>query len=284
MGAGARLVRRAAVAAFAALVVTAPAHAQGTGVSYRATFSPREALFGDPLDARVDVVVERALVAADSVRVHTDFRPYVPVATQRTDRPAGRFTRVEYRYRLLCLRKRCLPNGEERTITFAPVRITWRGEGRAQTQTILWPALRLASRLDPSDLSEPTLRSDVVRQPAMTWGIDPKRAIVLLLAVAAFLLAYPLVLAVRLVRRALYVLRTRRFDRLSPLERALELLRRAAAAEESAPSRRALERVARELHEHPLGEDARKLAWSRPGPGQEEMESFRSRVEGDRGS
>jgi hypothetical protein len=273
------VVRRAALVAFAALVVTAPTQAQGTGVSYRATFSPREALFGDVLDARVDVVVERALVAAGTVRVHADFRPYVAVATQRTDRPAGRFTRVEYRYRLLCLRKGCLPNGEERTITFAPVRITWHGEGRAQTQTIVWPSLRLASRLDPKDLSEPTLRSDVVRQPAMTWGVEPSRALVVLLAVAALLLAYPLALAVRLARRTLYVLRTRRLDRLSPLERALELLRRAAAGDDSAPSRRALERVARELHGHPLGEDARKLAWSRRRPRQEEMESFRSRVE-----
>jgi hypothetical protein len=276
------MVRRAALAAVAALVLAAPAHAQGSGVSYRATLAPREALFGDALDARVDVVVERALVAADTVRVHTDFRPYVAVTTRRTERPAGEFTRVEYRYRLLCLRKRCLPNGEERTIKFAPVRITWHGEGTTQTQSILWPSLRLASRLDPVQLSEPTLRSDVVRQPAVTWGVDPKQAVVILLAVAALLLAYPLVLAVRLARRGWYVLRTRRFERLSPLERALELLGRAAATGESEPRRRALERVARELHGHPLGEDARKLAWSRPRPAPEEIESFRSRVEGGR--
>jgi hypothetical protein len=284
VGAGPGLVRRAALAAFAALVLAAPAHAQGSGVSYRATLAPREALFGDALDARVDVVVERALVAANTVRVHTDFRPYVAVAARRTERPAGEFTRVEYRYRLLCLRKRCLPNGEERTIKFAPVRITWHGEGTAQTQSILWPSLRLASRLDPVELSEPTLRSDVIRQPAVTWGIDPQQAVAILAAVAALLLAYPLALAVRLGRRAWYVLRTRRFERLSPLERALELLRRAAAAGESGPSRRALERVARELRGHPLGEDARKLAWSRPRPGADEMESFRSRVEGGRDS
>lgn len=275
---------RTALVALAALVLVAPAYAQGTGVSYRATLSPREALFGDPLDARVDVVVERSLVAAAGVRVHADFRPYVPVATRRTERPAGEFTRVEYRYRLLCLRKRCLPNGPERTVRFAPVRITWRGESGAQTQTIFWPSLRLASRLDPKDLAEPTLRSDVVRQPAVTWGVGPKLAIGLLLALAGLLLAYPLALAVGLARRAWYVLRTRRFERLSPLERALELLRYAAAGGESEPSRRALERVARELRGHPLGEDARKLAWSRPHPGRDEMESFRSRVEGGRDS
>jgi hypothetical protein len=275
-------VRRAALLvtfALAALLFTATARAQGTGVSYRATFSPREALFGDALDARVDVVVERSLVDAASVRVHVDLRPYVPVATRRAERPAGRFTRVEYRYRLLCLRRRCLPNGPERTIRFAPVRITWHGQGRTQTQTILWPPLRLASRLDPQQLSQPVPRSDVVRQPAMTWGVEPKLAVGGLVALAAILLAYPLALAVRLGRRGWYVLRTSRLERLSPLERALELLRRAAAGGESAPSRRALERVARELHDDPLGEDARRLAWSRSGPEQQEMESFRTRVQ-----
>jgi hypothetical protein len=277
-------VRRAGLAAVAALVLAVPAHAQEGGVSFRATYSPREVLFGDAVDARVEVVVERSIVGPDGVRVHADFRPYVPVTTARTVRRAGRFTRVEYRYRLVCLRKRCLPNGAERTIAFAPVRITWHRDGRAETQTIRWPSLRLASRLDPRDLSEPTLRSDVVRQPPVTWGIDPKHAVIGLLAVAALLLAYPFAVAVRLLRRALYVVRTRRFDRLSPLERALELLRRAAADEDGAPSRRALERVARELREDPLGEDARKLAWSRPRPRPEEMESLRSRVEGGGGS
>jgi len=278
-------VRRGALVALATLAVAAPARAaDGSGVSYRATLAPREALFGDALDARVDVVVDPSIVAASSVRVHVDFRPYVPVATSRADRAAGGFTRVEFRYRLLCLRKRCLPKGPERTIRFAPVRISWNGTDRTETQTILWPSLRLASRLDPQELSEPTPRSDVLRQPAMTWGVEPTRAIWILLALAAVLLAYPLVLAARLTRRAWYVLRTRRLDRLSPLERALELLRRANAGGESARSRRALERVARELHGHPLEEDARKLAWSRPRPEQADIDSFRSRVEGGRRS
>jgi hypothetical protein len=257
--------------------------AVGTGVSYRATLMPREALFGDPLDARVDVAVDRARVSPSTVRLHIDLRPYKVVSTKRVERTAGDVTRIETRYRLLCLETACLPGGAERTLKFAPVRITWRDDtGRRQTQSLLWPPLRQASRVDPKDLAEPTLRSDVVRQPAVTWGVNPTLAVVLLLLAAAALLAYPALLVARWARRRWQVMRTSRLERLSPLERALELLRRAAAGGEEARRRRALERVARELHGHSLADDAERLAWSRPEPSGDEMDAFRDRVEGGR--
>ena len=45
-------------------------------VSYRATLAPREAFFGDPVEAKVDVVVDPRTVDPSRIRVHTDFRPY----------------------------------------------------------------------------------------------------------------------------------------------------------------------------------------------------------------
>lgn len=280
------MVRRVALLVALAAVTAASAQAAvGTGVSYRATLSPREALFGDPLDARVDVAVDRARVAPSSVRVHIDLRPYKVVSTTRVERAAGGVTRVAFGYRLLCLETKCLPGAPERTLKFAPVRISWRDvDGRRQTQSLLWPPLRQASRVDPRDLTEPTLRSDVVRQPAVTWGVQPSLVVALLLLAAAALLAYPALLVFRWGRRRWHVMRTSRLERLSPLERALELLRRAAAGGEDARNRRALERVARELRGHELGDDAERLAWSRPEPEADDMESLRARVEGGRSS
>jgi hypothetical protein len=271
-----------AIAALALAPAGPAAAASGTGVSYRATLAPREALFGDALDARVDVVVDPTLASPSSVRVNVDLRPYRAVSVRRSEDPAGGLTRVQFRYRLLCLRRPCLPNGPERTFRFAPVRIGWRGtDGRPQVQAIFWPPLRLASRLDPKDLRELTMRSDVVRQPPVTWGVQPGTAIAVLLLAAAALLVYPMVLVVRAARRGWYRLRTSRLERMTPLERALELLRRATARGEDAQSRRALERLARELHGEPLAADAERLAWSRPRPEQDEIETLRTRVEGD---
>jgi hypothetical protein len=280
------MVRRAALAAaaLAAALIAATAHAAvGTGVSYRATLTPREALFGDPLDARVDVAVDRGRVSPSTVRVHVDLRPYKVVSTTKVERATGKMTRVEFRYRLLCLDTRCLPGGPERTLKFAPVRISWRDDaGRRQTQSLLWPPVRQASRVDPRDLAEPTLRSDVVRQPAVTWGVKPSLVVTLLLLAAAALLAYPALLVARWARQRWHVMRTSRLERLSPLERALELLRRAASGGEDARSRRALERVARELRGHQLADDAERLAWSRPQPTGDDMDALRDRVEGGR--
>jgi len=277
------MVRRAAVVLAALAAASTAQAAVGTGVSYRATLSPREALFGDPLDARVDVAVDRARVSPSTVRVHIDLRPYKVVSTERVARTSGNVTRIETRYRLLCLETACLPGGPERTLKFAPVRVTWRDDtGRRQTQSLLWPPLRQASRVDPRDLAEPTLRSDVVRQPAVTWSVNPSLVVWLLLLAAAALLVYPALLVFRAARRRWHVMRTSRFERLSPLERALELLRRAAAGGEDARSRRALERVARELQGHSLADDAERLAWSRPQPSGDDMDELRDRVEGGR--
>jgi hypothetical protein len=275
-------VRRVLVLALVVAAVIAPAAAAGerTGVSFRATLAPREALWGDVVRGRVDVVVEPALADPDSVRVHVDLRPYSVVSTTVTRDREGSLVRVTNRYRLRCLERPCLPGRPERLIDFRPVRITWADRGgRTQTQTIFWPPLELASRVNPKDLAEPVLRSEVARQPPVTWRVRPSLAIGGLLVVAGLLLLYPVLLVARLARRGWYVWRTSRLERLSPLERALELLRRAAHGGEDERSRLALERVSRELEGHELGEHASRLAWSRPAPERDDMETLRERVE-----
>jgi hypothetical protein len=267
------MVRRLVLAASVALLAATPA--QAVDVAYRATLSPREALFGDPVEARIDVAVDPKQIDPDTVRVHTDFRPYAATPARIERRVGGGLVRLSFVYRLTCLDKKCLPKGPERTIVFAPLRVRWENT----TQILRWPSLQLASRLDPRDVAQPTPRSDVVRQPPMTWGVRPSTAIWVLVAAAVLLLAYPALLAFRAGRRAWLRWRTSRLERLSPLERALELLKRAAAGGEPDSSRRALERVARELGEDELGTDARRLAWSRSRPEPETMESLRARVE-----
>jgi hypothetical protein len=265
---------RRAVAVVAALAVAAPA-AAAPPVSYQTALAPREALFGDTVEARADVVVDPTQTDPRAVRVHVDFRPYRVAATTVTRRAAGDLVRVRFAYRLECLLKACLPKGPERTVTFRPLRITWGN----RTQTTFWPNLRLASRLDPRDLSRPTLRSEALRQPAVTWGVRPSVATALLVGGALLLLAYPALLVAHWLRRLWRLWRTTRLERLTPLERALELLRRASAGEQSDRSRLALERVARELGDDELGSDARRLAWSRPQPDSQSMDSLRTRVE-----
>jgi hypothetical protein len=261
-------------------VASSATAAPRTGVSFRATIAPREALWGDVVEGRVVVIVEPALADPRSVRVHVDLRPYAVVSTDVTRDREGAFVRVTHRYRLRCLDRPCLPGRPERLIDFRPLRITWTDRGGlTQTQTVFWPPLELASRVNPKDLAEPTLRSEVARQPPVTWRVRPSLAIAGLLVVAGLLLLYPVLLVSRLARRGWRVWRTSRLDRLSPLERALELLRRAAQGGEDERSRLALERVSRELHGHELGEDASRLAWSRPAPDRDEMETLRERVE-----
>ncbi len=273
MGPQARRVRRVTVAIFTTLAFAAPAQA-ATGVSYRATFSPREALFGDPIAARVDVVVDPHVVDPAGVRVHVDFRPYSAAPPRVTRRRVAGLARVEFVYRLECLVRRCLPKGPDRTFVFAPVRIT----AGNRTETFFWPHLHVSSRVDPRDLARPTPRSDVVRQPPVTWRVKPDAAVAVLVGAALLLLAYPALLVVRASRRRWRLWRASRLERLTPLERALELLRRAAGAGDER-SRLALERVARELGGHALGDDARRLAWSRPQPDAESMDTLRTEVE-----
>jgi hypothetical protein len=267
-------VRRAVVIATAALALAAPA-AAAPPVSHETSLTPREALFGDPIEARADVVVDPARVDPDAVRIHVDFRPYRIAATTVTRRAAGDLVRVRFAYRLECLAKACLPQGPERTISFRPLRIT----AGNRTQTTFWPNLRVASRIDPRDLSRPTLRSEALRLPPVTWGARPSVATALLGVGALLLLAYPALLVARWLRRLWRRWRTTRLERLTPLERALELLRRAADGDQADRGRLALERVARELGDNDLGGDARRLAWSRPQPDSQSMDSIRARAE-----
>jgi hypothetical protein len=267
-------VRRLALAALVALAIAAPAHAAG-GLSYGLTMTPRETLFGDPVTAQVAVVVDRARVSPASVRVHADFRPYRVESSTIVRARAGDLTRVLYTWRLDCLERKCLPGAPERRVKFAPMAVTWSGG----TEIAFWSPLRVASRLDPRDLLRPAPRSDVIRQPPLTYAVSPAALVSALVVLAVLLLAYPAVRLARVVAQLLYDVRTSRFERLSPMQRALELLRLASAGGEDASCRRALERVARELGDHELSGETRRLAWSRPNPETGEIDSLRTRVE-----
>jgi hypothetical protein len=155
------------------------------------------------------------------------------------------------------------------------VRITY----PAGTQIAFWPDLRVASRIDPRAITRPTLRSELTRQPAISYRVAPKTLVGLLVSAAALLLVLPLLVVASLVGRGVRTLRTTRLERLSPLERALELLRVSGGRERS--TRRALERLARELRGHELATEARRLAWSRPRPEANEVDGLHGTVEAE---
>ena len=119
-------------------------------------------------------------------------------------------------------------------------------------------------------MGSPKLRSGLVPLPLPSYRIAPGTALWLLTALALLLA----LAGVALVARALGPARSRiavRVPRrtLSPVERALALLREASTRGDASAERKALERLAWELRqarEDRLARDARRLAWSEPGP------------------
>ena len=80
-----------------------------------ALLTPEQHLFGDPVRARIEIIVDTARVDPDSVEIGANFAPYRelrPVETSRTEN--GSTTKLQYDYVLGCLVARCLPRGSGR--------------------------------------------------------------------------------------------------------------------------------------------------------------------------
>jgi hypothetical protein len=253
--------------------------------------SPRSALFGETVTARVDVTLKRALIDPDSVRVATDFEPWRPVGRPRRTRQDGEQTsHVRTTWILRCLTSSCLPPQRPLQVLFTSATVTYDRAGNGpsgQRLTVNWPTLYVHSRIAPTALAPPALgggsspfempwRADLVSMPAASYRVDPDTAQIGLFAAAAGFGGLGLALA--------YVGRPRRRPKpvlvpeappapvLTPLEQALALLEDRVTTDGAPDRRRALELIAVELAlrgNHDLALRARRLAWSEQLPGVE---------------
>lgn len=269
-------------------------------VTARATLTPRVALFGDTVRARVDVMLDRRRVDAQSVRVASAFSPWRLVGEpQRVGRDAGTTSWLATTFVLRCLASVCAPANETTELVFEPARVTYTAAvaagGAPGVVSADWPRLVIHTRLPssggdiaagPGSTTVPW-RADLLSLPTTSYRVAPRALLVLLPILGGLLLIVAGALA--------YLAWPRRVEppppepepevepepALTPLEHALALLESPAAEDGAADRRRALELVAEEVAdrgERELARAARTLAWSADVPDAEKAGALAVRV------
>jgi hypothetical protein len=238
-----------------------------------ALLTPEQHLFGDSVRARVELIVDTERVDPDSVEIGANFEPYRelrPVELTRSE--DGTITKLRYDYVLGCLVSRCLPRGTGR-VELGGVAVNYlrRGESEPSAATVEWVPIRAAGRIDPNELEQAALRSDLRDLPSASYRVSPRTVELVALVLAVLFAVGAAILILRLLPldRLATGLGARFVDKRSPLEQALELVRESAASGSPEEERRALERLAVELRRtrNPaLAGDASRLAWSQPVP------------------
>lgn len=259
----------------------------------RASFTPPVHRFGEPVEARLELLARTDELLPDTVRAGTTFDPYVVVAGPRKEVvDLGRLTLVRYTLTLRCLEEACLPQGGQPTafdfgsggFSFrVPPPPGRRFEDRRLDQrsaSAAWPPLTVVSRLSNADVTDARWRSGLATLPEPGYRAAPRwlAAVLLglavaLVALAAFLLAR---WAVRL-RRDRDASSTAASRPLTPIERALALVTAANGNGDVAHERMALETLAAELRrgrEPALAARADRLAWSESPPPREHVEAL----------
>ena len=281
----------------------ATAPPQGQALATSRSLTPAAHLFADPVIARIDVVVDRAKLDPDHVRVRLDFLPYRMVSgLERSRRDFSRFTRLSYEAKLRCLTVACVPTrlgsvlgdqegrGERRTFRFDPVRVIYddpkTGKPR-QLKRVWWPPLDAISRLSPDASPLPFgVGAGAEFQATLAPVLEPEYRVpapllaALLLAAAAALLAVPGGLVARRVRRRRPAGGAE--AEVPPLERALRRVEWARDHGDAEEQREALEALAYELDGNGRGDagDVRRLAWSPQAPERDEVTGVVATVRG----
>ena len=238
-----------------------------------ALLTPEQHLFGDAVRARVELIVDGNRVDPDSVEIGANFDPYRelrPVEVTRSE--DGTLTKLRYDYVLGCLVSQCLPRGAGR-VELGGVAVNYlrRGESEPSAATVEWVPIRAAGRIDPNQLDQAALRSDLRDLPSASYRVSPRTVELVALVLAVLFAVGAAILILRLLPldRLATRLGARFADKRSPLEQALALVRESAASGSAEEERRALERLAVELRRArspALAGDASRLAWSQPVP------------------
>jgi hypothetical protein len=252
-----------------------------------AEVQPEVHVFGDPVEAVIDVVLDRTLIVPESVSIQADFTPYEqagPVDIQRSE--SGSTARVQFRYRLECLREGCAPQGARRVVEFTLSRVLYRFLGRTGqgVDVVDWPTFEVTGRVREVDVDNGRWRASATSLPPVSYRVGPVSAAVGLLGGSVILALGAAAVAWRLGARRVRpeVEEAGLAEALSPLERALELARQASRNGAPPERRKALERVALELGTLGLGEledGARSLAWGAAGPSVENVDELARKIQ-----
>jgi hypothetical protein len=253
-----------------------------TPIAAAGTISPEIALFGDTVDARIDVTLDRTQIDPRLVHAKAAFAPWLRVGTPVVERhDSGDTTFLRWSYVLRCLDSACVPSRGPLKFDFNPAKVSYLSpQGDATERLVVdahWPALLVHSRLDAADATQrDPLRApwhaDLTSLPAVTYRIGPWSLVVVLLAAGIAFLVAAAILFYRLLperREVIELPPPPPKPVLSPLEQALVLLEAHATEDGVAERRRALELVAEELagwDERSLERRARTLAWSEDEP------------------
>ncbi|MBA2568911.1 MAG: hypothetical protein H0V11_06145 [Actinobacteria bacterium] len=244
----------------------------GALLSTASSFEPRAHLFGEPVTARLDVTFDSTRVEPDSVQATPRFDPYTIASRSESRESVGGITRVRTEYVLECLTRKCLaPKSGFLEVPRSRVEYKPRALRDPLIASVDWPPVRTASRVGVKELEGLELLADVRDLPPVSYRVAPSTVsavgygLAVLLGIAGLVLLARALALPTLVASAL----ARRRARLSPLQRALNLVKRSTERGERADSRRALERLAVELRqtEEPgLARTATRLAWRRSDP------------------
>ncbi|MDX6398755.1 MAG: hypothetical protein QOJ43_2163 [Gaiellaceae bacterium] len=232
------------------------------------SITPQTSAFGDPLTARLRILVDRNEIDPDTIRVLSFFQPWSDrTTTERVD--AGNITALTYTTQLRCLTLSCTSR-DQRELTFRfGARIV---SDVRPVQQVRWPEVSVVTRIPvetgpaentgetPNEWPPPwraavSLPDVSYRAPPapLAWGLGVLGALLVAAAAAG---------GWRLLRRG----RLLSAREVPALERALQLLRSAQSDEER---RAALEALALALEtelEPKLAKPVRQLAWSQGRP------------------
>ena len=267
----------------------------GSGLPLKAyvSISPTVHLFGDTIQARVDVLTDSRLVDPSSIRVHGGFLPYQAVASPTLDRRrVGRLTQLTWTWSLRCLDVRCVPiappSDRYHIFRFHPMHIdVVAPSGKLRYGiTAGWPPIQVDSQMSPAVLRALVLqnrlawRYQLTSVAAPTYERSPSLLFWLALGAAGIMFAG----AAGALLRWYFKVRPRHARAAArpgtPLERALALIAWAHEQGDETLQRKAFERAADELVALPaetvkeLARAAHELAWSPQLPAEEEIESF----------
>jgi hypothetical protein len=264
-------VAAAAVLAVLLLGRSSPlsAPAPATPIFVSAGFAPPATEFGDEVDGRVVVLLDRGVVRPETLVLDDGIAPLTSLGSPRTATAThGRLTVVTVKLPGACLTQPCVARSGDVKLKLPRVTATvTTRDGRTLHASTAWPVLDVHGGVTAADLApaQPPLRGDTT-PPAPAYSVTPSTLAALLDALAVLLV----LAGAGLVARELAVRRRRRRAAERPgaeLERALVLARQA----ESRPApdrRRALGLLARLLgaRDGRLAGEASDLAWSRDRP------------------
>lgn len=267
------------------------------GIDASGTIEPRIVLFGDTIEARIDVVVDPARVDPSSVRVAAAFSPWEIVDAPRRERTdADAMSRLRTTYVLRCLSVLCLSPGQSTQTVFPPARMTFsttRRAGRApetRKARINWPVMTVFSRYSTSSFEGrqglvTPWHADVLTFPATSVRVPSNVVLGVLVGLGILLLgACGALVYAAWPRRAVAPPPEPEEPPPpppTPLEQALALLEDAARSNGAEERRRSLELVAEVLEEWgdtELSRAARDLAWSESNPAVEQTSNLATRV------